>query len=96
VGSSIQGIEKVSEKKDAYEILLDKYQGRYPEANREDVTKKINSVCTKFRNKIKIIDNSERKWRRFKLSFAFTQKAKAMDTPALILSELQLVIAQLG
>ena len=40
-------------KKDTYAILLDKYLDRYLEANREDVTKKFNSLHTNFRKKMK-------------------------------------------
>jgi transketolase len=91
-------------KKDAYAILLDKYRNRYPEANREYVTKKCNSLRANFKKDTKRIDNSEKNWRRYRkcfvFFFAFTQKLKAMATQAasvsLIMSEPQLMIAQRG
>lgn len=37
-------------KAEAYEILLNKYKERYPDATREDVTKKINAFRSNYRN----------------------------------------------
>ena len=93
---------KKKRKKDAYAILLDKYRNRYPEANREYVTKKRNSLRANFKKDMKRIDNSEKKWRRYRkcfvFFFAFTQKANVMATQAasvsLIMSEPQLMAAQ--
>lgn len=40
-------------KKNAYAILFDKYRQRYPEANREGVTKTFNFVFTDFRKEMR-------------------------------------------
>jgi len=43
-------------KSDAYAILIHKYREKYPEATREDVTKKFNSLRTNFRKELKRIN----------------------------------------
>lgn len=47
-------------KNDAYEVLLGKYKEKYPDATREDVTKKFNSLRTNFRKELKRINDSKR------------------------------------
>ncbi|XP_035790111.1 uncharacterized protein LOC118465747 [Anopheles albimanus] len=42
-------------KADQYRILTNKYQERYPNADKEEVTKKINSLRTNFRKELKRI-----------------------------------------
>jgi hypothetical protein len=44
---------------DAHAILFNKYRDQGPEANREDITKKFNSLCTNFRKEINTT-NSEK------------------------------------
>ena len=91
---------------DAYAILLRKYQDRYPEAKKIGGNQIFNFHWTNFRKETKksaILKKKKcRRFRRcfFLFFFAFTQKAKEMATQAasvsLIMSELQLIVAQLG
>lgn len=49
------------QKKNAsYEILVTKYRKRFPDATREDVTKKFNSLRTNYRKELKRINDTKR------------------------------------
>ena len=89
-------------KKDAYAVLLDKYRDRYPEANRQDVTKKkkCNFLRVNFRTEMKTTDNSEKRGEGSVFPPSpFTQKVKAKQEASvslIMMSKLQVIIAQLG
>nr|CAI5860557.1 unnamed protein product [Callosobruchus analis] len=47
-------------KNEQYEELLRKYKGKYPDAEKQQLAKKINSLRTNFRKELKRISDSER------------------------------------
>jgi hypothetical protein len=49
-----------TKKNEQYDQLLQKYNERYPEADRKALVKKINSLRTNFRKELRRIKNSER------------------------------------
>ncbi|XP_042212146.1 uncharacterized protein LOC121859419, partial [Homarus americanus] len=49
----------INKKKEAYDILLRKYQEKYPLATNDDVKKKFNTLCRKFRKEMKKVSKSK-------------------------------------
>ena len=47
-------------KNEKYEHLLRKYRERFPDADKDQLTKKFNSLRTNFRKELKRIKNSEK------------------------------------
>ena len=48
------------EKKEQYERLIRKYRERFPDADKDHLIKKINSLRTNFRKEFKRIKDSEK------------------------------------
>lgn len=46
-------------KNDSYDILVEKYRERFPDATREDVKKKINVLRTNFRKELRKTEDSK-------------------------------------
>ncbi|KAG8319599.1 hypothetical protein J6590_088384 [Homalodisca vitripennis] len=53
----MQGLFKQDKEKEQYDELLQKYNERYPEADRKALVKKINSLRTNFRKEFRRIKN---------------------------------------
>ena len=49
-----------SKKGEQYEVLIEKYRENYPDAEKQDVIKKINSLRTNFRKELNRIRNAEK------------------------------------
>jgi hypothetical protein len=49
-------------KKEQYDHLLRKYTERFPDADKNQLIKKLNSLRTNFRRELKRIKDSEKKW----------------------------------
>jgi len=57
-----QGLQQQNKKNEQYEHLLRKYRERFPDADKDQLIKKFNSLRTNFRKELKRIKDSERKW----------------------------------
>jgi transketolase len=57
-----QGLQQQNKKNEQYEHLFRKYRERFPDADKNQLAKKFNSLCTNFRKKLKQIKDSEEKW----------------------------------
>ena len=55
-----QGLQQQNEKKEQYEHLLRKYRERFPDADKNQLIKKFNSLRTNFRKEMKWIKDSEK------------------------------------
>ena len=51
---------RMKKKKEQYEHLLRKYTERFPDADKNQLIKKFNSLRTNFRNELKRIKDSEK------------------------------------
>ena len=49
-------------KNEQYEHLLRKYRERFPDADKDQLIKKFNSLRTNFRKELKRIKDTEKKW----------------------------------
>lgn len=49
-----------AKKGEQYEVLLEKYREKHPEADKQEVVKKINSLRTNFRKELKRIRDAEK------------------------------------
>lgn len=47
-------------KSEQYEVLIEKYREKYPDADKQDVVKKINSLRTNFRKELKRLRDAEK------------------------------------
>jgi hypothetical protein len=55
-----QGLQQQNKKKEQYEHLLRKCSERFPDAYKNQLIKKFNSLRTKFRKELKRIKDSEK------------------------------------
>jgi len=56
-----QGLQQQNEKNEQYEHTLRKYRQRFPDADKNQLIKKLNSLRTNFRKELKRIKISEKK-----------------------------------
>ena len=57
-----QGLQQQNKKKEQYEHLLRKYRDRFPDADKNQLITKFNSLRTNFRKELKRIKDSGKKW----------------------------------